>query len=107
MSVEQKLPKPWNPYLVLAVSIVLPGVGQVLNGTPQRGLIFLFFIIVLAWTTSRISAPDATFLGRYAGGAFVYAVSILDAYRAARIKWELWRHAVEKSREDPSALPRK
>jgi len=51
--------KPYNPYMILAIAIILPGVGHVLNGNPQRGLTFVFFIIVLAWTTSKIAPPQA------------------------------------------------
>ena len=89
---NERSQRPYNPYLILGLAIVLPGVGHVVNGNPQRGLIFLFFIIVLAWATFRIAPPQATFLGHYAGGVFIYALSILDAYKAARVKWEIWRH---------------
>lgn len=84
---------PKSPYLVLAAAILLPGTGHVLNGMPHRGLTFLFFIIVLGWATSKIAPPQASFIGHYAGGLFVYALSIIDAYQQARIKWEVWRHA--------------
>jgi hypothetical protein len=83
--------EPYNPYLILGAAILLPGVGHVLNGTPQRGLTFLFFIIVLAWATAKIAPPQASFLGHYAGGLFIYALSILDAYKTARVKRETWR----------------
>ena len=73
--------KPYNPYFILGAAILLPGVGHVLNGNSQRGLTFLSFIIVLAWTTSKIAPSQATFLGHYAGGLFIYALSILDAYK--------------------------
>ena len=90
---EKAAGKPLNPYLILLVAILLPGVGHVLNGNPQRGLTFLFFIIILGWATSKVAPPEASFLGQYAGGAFIYAVSIIDAYKTARVKWEVWRHA--------------
>lgn len=86
-------PKPWHPLTVLATAIVLPGVGHVLNGTPQRGLMFLFFIVVLAWATARIATPEMTFLGQHIGGVFVYGLSVLDAYKAARVRWAIWQHA--------------
>jgi hypothetical protein len=79
------LPKPMHPYAILALAIVLPGSGHVFSGVPARGLQFLFFIIVIGWATSKI--------GRHAGGVFIYALSILDAYKIARVKWETWRHA--------------
>ena len=83
--------EPYNPYLILGAAILLPGVGHVLNGTPQRGLTFLFVIIVPAWATVKIAPPQASFLGHYAGGLFIYALSILDAYKTARVKRETWR----------------
>ena len=35
-------------------------------------------------------APDASFIGRHAGGVLIYALSILDAYRIARIRYAQW-----------------
>jgi hypothetical protein len=72
-----------RPLLVLAVAIVLPGVGQLLNRTPVRGLIFVFYILLLGTITYQLTTPDHSLLGRYAGGLFVYAISVLDAYRWA------------------------
>lgn len=80
--------RPMNPYIVLVVAIVLPGVGQVINNTPLRGLIMVFFMIVGAWICFHTTTPEHSFLGRYAGGWFIYAMSILDAYRWARHRSE-------------------
>ena len=88
----QNRSKPFNPYLVLVAAILLPGSGHVMNGVPQRGLIFLFFIIVLGWSTSKIAPEHVSFIGRYAGGILIYGFSVLDAYKKARIKWEIWRY---------------
>ena len=49
--------KPPNPYLVLAVATLLPGMGQVINRQPLRGLIFVFFIILLG--TCLLYTSDA------------------------------------------------
>lgn len=84
--------KPMHPFAILTLSIVLPGSGHVFNGMPARGLQFLFFMIVIGWATSKIAPDQASFLGRYAGGFFIYALSILDAYKIARVKWETWRY---------------
>jgi hypothetical protein len=91
---------PRNPYVVLAAAILLPGTGHVLNGTPQRGLVFLFFIILLGWVTSEIAPAHVSFIGRYAGGILIYGLSVLDAYKQARINWELWRYQTRRS-QDP------
>lgn len=91
------MPAAVNPYLVLGAAIVLPASGHVMLGVPARGLQFLFFIVILGWVTTKLAPADASFIGRHAGGFLIYALSILDAYRIARI-----RHAirVHKARPD-------
>ena len=84
---------PPNPYLVLAVSIALPGVGQVLNRQPMRGLIFVFFVILLGGFTLKTAAPDVSVMGKFAGGLFVWAMAIFDAYKTARVRQAVWLHA--------------
>jgi hypothetical protein len=78
--------KPYHPDLVLAVAIVLPGMGQVLNRQPVRGLIFVFFIVLLGAFTLKTAAPEISFIGKYSGGLFVWAMAAFDAYKTARIK---------------------
>jgi len=82
---------PLHPWLVLAIAIFLPGVGQVANGTPLRGLTMLFFMGLLGSFTLLTTTPEHSFLGRYAGGLFVYAMSVMDAYRWARYRHELFK----------------
>lgn len=84
--------QPPNPYLVLASAIVLPGSGQVWNREPMRGLVFLFFMLLLAGFTLKTAAPEVSFVGRYAGGFFVQAMAVFDAYKRARIRHALWAH---------------
>lgn len=81
---------PPNPYLVLATAIVLPGVGQVLNRQPVRGLIFVFFTILLGAFTLKTAAPDVSIVGKFAGGLFVWAMAIYDAYKTARLRFAVW-----------------
>ena len=83
--------KPINPYLVLALAVILPGVGHVALGQQARGLVFAFFTLLLALFTWHLTSPDISFVGRSAGGLFVWALSIPDAYRVARLRWETWR----------------
>ena len=83
---------PINPRLVLAAALILPGTGQVLNRQPVRGLMFLFFILLLGGYTLKTAAADVSIVGKLAGGIFVYAMSIFDAYKQARIRSEVWRH---------------
>ncbi|WP_323716158.1 hypothetical protein [Paracoccus aminovorans] len=89
--------QPPNPHLVLASAIVLPGSGQVWNGEPQRGLIFLFFLLLLGGFTLVTSGPDVSFVGRFAGAFFVHAMAIFDAYKRARIRYEIWAHSAHGS----------
>lgn len=86
---EQPLKPPLNPWLVLGLALVLPGMGQVANGTPGRGLMMLFFMLLLGLFTFLTTTPEHSFLGRYAGGLFVYAIALMDAYR-----WARYRHAL-------------
>ena len=89
--------RPANPYLVLAAAILLPGTGHVLNRDPVRGLLFLFFILLLGGFTLKTAAPDASVVGKLAGGLFVWALSVLDAYKKARIRTETWRFALARN----------
>ena len=83
--------RPIHPRKVLVAALLLPGTGQVLNGTPQRGLVFLFFMILLGWVSLNLMPADASFIGRSIGGIFVYGLSVIDAYKRARIRYEQWR----------------
>ncbi len=84
---------PPNPHLVLAVALVLPGMGQVLNHQPVRGLIFVCFAVLLGGFTLKTAAPDVSFVGKLSGALFVWAMAILDAYKTARIRRAVWDHA--------------
>lgn len=83
--------KPWHPYLILAAALLLPGMGHVLSGKPVKGLQFAFFVVLFGWLTTKIAPPEATFIGQHAGGVFVWCLSVLDAYRLGRLRWEEWR----------------
>lgn len=78
--------KPINPYLVLALAIVLPGAGHVAVRDAMRGLIFAFFVVFFSVLTYVTTTPEQSFIGRHAGGLFVWALSIPDAYRRARVR---------------------
>jgi hypothetical protein len=83
--------RPVHPYLVLVAAVLLPGAGQVLNRTPTRALIMIFFMLSLGYVTVQLAAPGRSFVGRHAGGLFVYAMAVLDAYFIARYRWEMFR----------------
>lgn len=78
--------KPANPYLVLLLSIILPGAGHVAIGEARRGLAFALFVLLFSILTYITTTPDKSFVGRHAGGLFIWALSIPDAYRRARLQ---------------------
>ena len=84
--------EPRNPRRVLAAALI-PGCGHVLMGEAQRGLMFVFFTVVLGWISTKMMPDHATFIGRHIGGVFIYGMSVIDAYRRARLTWEAWHHA--------------
>lgn len=86
---------PLHPRLVLLVAVFLPGVGQLLNNQATRGLLFAFTTVALGYVTSKYAAPDASVIGRYAGGFFIHAIAMMDAYRWAKVRWEIFHHRPE------------
>ena len=84
-----------GPLVVILTAIVLPGVGHVLNRLPTRGLMFVFYTVLLGVITWHLTTPDHSLVGRLAGGLFVYAVSIVDAYQ-----WAVHRTRAEDVRDD-------
>lgn len=84
---------PVHPIAVLAIATALPGMGQVVNRQPLRGLIFVFFIVLLGAFTLKTAAPEVSFVGKMAGGLFVWAMAMMDAYKVARIRRAVWEHA--------------
>ena len=78
---------PLHPYVVLAIAIFLPGFGHVVCGRAQRGLTMQLFMISLSFVTWNLTTPAQSFAGRLAGGFFIYALSIPDAYRVAKLRW--------------------
>jgi hypothetical protein len=93
--------KPRSPRIILAAAIVIPGAGHVLLGLPQRGLMFLFFTLILGWVGVRLMPETASFVGRNLGGIFIYGFSVIDAYRISKVRYETWRHAQQKGRDPP------
>ena len=69
-------------------ALLLPGMGQVLNGMTGRALVMIFFALTLGVITYQLTTPAHSFVGRHAGGLFIYAVMVMDAYAWARYRWE-------------------
>lgn len=85
--------QPLNPRLVLALAILFPGAGHVAIGQTQRGFCFLLFAILFMVLSYLTTTPEHSFIGRHAGGLFIWALSITDAYRLAKIRYETLRRA--------------
>lgn len=83
--------RPLHPLLVLLAAILLPGFGHTLSGFPLRGLTLQMFMVVLGVITWHLTTPQQSLIGRLAGGLFVYAVSIMDAYRLAKLRWDAFQ----------------
>lgn len=74
------------PWVVLVVALVLPGMGQVLNDQARRGLVMVFYMVLLGTVTHALAAPGTSTVGAMSGGLFVYAISVMDAYRTAALR---------------------
>ena len=94
VSKSQTVKPPLSPYFILAVAIVLPGVGQVLNNSALRGLLMLSFMFILGFLTHRVASPDVSVIGQYAGGIFIYAIMVMDAYYWAKYRATIFNQSV-------------
>lgn len=95
---------PLHPLIVLAVGALLPGMGQVLNNNPTRAIVFVFFMISLGIVSYHLTGPQHSFVGRHAGGLFIYAISLVDAWRIATLRRDLFALG---ARQDAPAGPSK
>lgn len=95
MTAIQKAPV--HPYLILLAAILLPGAGHVLMGVPKRGLVMQMYVIALGWITWHLTTRQQSLIGRLAGGLFIYAMSVLDAYRIARFTYAKYQKGHEKA----------
>lgn len=79
---KKKLPF-WFP---VVATIIVPGSGYVLLGKPSRGLQMLFFMGFLGLVTFKLTGPDISPVGRFAGGFAVWVLSVVEVYRIAMVK---------------------
>lgn len=93
-TITQKSPKnlkqPIQPKWVLLIAILLPGMGQVLNNSPKRGFFMACFMIILGLITFNVAQPHVSMVGKLAGGLFIYAISVLDAYYWAKYRQQIF-----------------
>jgi hypothetical protein len=78
-----------HPYTVLALAVALPGAGHIAVREAQRGLVFACFVVLFSVITYMTTTPEQSFIGRHAGGLFVWALSIPDAYRRGRLNFAM------------------
>ena len=78
--------KPLSPYAVLAIAVLLPGFGYTAVGRARRGLTMQLFMISLAFVTWQLTTPAHSLAGRLAGGLFIYALSLPECYRLAKMR---------------------
>jgi len=94
--------KPYPVWVVTAIAFVLPGGGQVLNADPIRGIIMQFFMMLLAFITYMVTSPDISYFGRFAGGFFIYIISVLDAYSIAKKRSRSWERICDGRQGQPA-----
>jgi len=70
--------------LVILLALVIPSGGHAVMGKSVRGLMLLFWMLALGFITYKLSGPEASFVGRFAGGFAVWALSVVDAAYLAR-----------------------
>ena len=85
--------KPLAPLMVLVIAILLPGMGQVLNDTPQRGFFLVCFMVLLGLITFNLAQPQISMVGKLAVGIFIYSVAVIDAYYWAKYRTEVFSRA--------------
>ena len=71
---------------VLISALLVPGSGHVWLGQAQRGLMFLFFMVLFGWLSHKLMPETASIVGRNIGAIFVYGISVIDAYRTAKFR---------------------
>jgi hypothetical protein len=82
---------PVAPKRVLLIAILLPGMGQVVNNTPVKGLVMICFMVILGLITFNLAQAHISMVGKLAGGIFIYALSITDAYYWAKYRSERFK----------------
>ncbi|MDP3744728.1 MAG: hypothetical protein Q8Q76_10380 [Methylotenera sp.] len=87
----QVIQKPIAPQWILLIAILLPGMGQVFNNAPKRGFFMVCFMIILGLITFNLAQANISMVGKLAGGIFIYAISILDAYYWAKYRKEFFK----------------
>ena len=83
--------RPRHPLLVLPGRHPAAGLRPYALGLPLRGLTLQMFMIVFGLITWHLTTAQQSLIGRLAGGLFIYAISIMDAYRLAKLRWDAFQ----------------
>ncbi len=74
-----------NPYFVWLLRSSCPVWGTC-SSAAETWLTMQMFMILMAMITWHLTTPEQSLVGRLAGGLFVYAMSIPEAYRMAKLR---------------------
>jgi hypothetical protein len=76
-------------YIILMLSMVIPGAGHVILKRPTRGLFFIFWMYCLGYITYQITSTDITLIGRLSGGIAVWVLSVLEVDRMLKLSLDM------------------
>lgn len=76
-----KLDSKLKLWILVFLTMLVPGSGYVLIGKPIRGLIMLMWMFVFGYITMQLTNESISFIGRLSGGFAVWAISITEIYR--------------------------
>lgn len=72
--------------LILICAAIIPGSGHVILKKPVRGLMLVFWMLALGFISYKLTDESISIVGRYAGGIFVYILSLLEVIRLQKRK---------------------
>lgn len=72
--------------VIVICAVIIPGSGHVMLKKPVRGLMLIFWMLALGFITYNLTDESTSIIGRYAGGIFVYMLSLLEVIRLQKSK---------------------
>lgn len=68
-------------WILMILTMMVPGSGYVFLGKAMRGLMMLMWMFVFAFITYHLTDDSISFVGRMSGGFAVWTLSIMEVYR--------------------------
>lgn len=68
-------------WILMVLTMLVPGSGYVFLGKTVRGLMMLMWMFIFAFITYHLTDNSISFVGRMSGGFAVWTLSILEVYR--------------------------